>query len=73
MQMSWVSLLCDVITILPFVGWGVMSLFAIPSYAASGWLAPVVIAVFSTLICGLACRGHHISPRPQEGHTAHAS
>ena len=56
MTMSWVSLLCDLITILPFIGWGVMSIFAIPSYAASGWLAPVVIAVFSTLICGLACR-----------------
>ena len=56
MTMSWVSLLCDPITILPFIGWGVMSIFAIPSYAASGWLAPVVIAVFSTIICGLACR-----------------
>ena len=44
MTMSWVSLLCDLITILPFIGWGVMSIFAIPSYAASGWLAPVVIA-----------------------------
>ena len=55
-SISWVSLLCDLITILPFIGWGVMSIFAIPSYAASGWLAPVVIAVFSTIICGLACR-----------------
>lgn len=33
-----------------------MSIFAIPSYAAEGWLAPIIIAVGSTIICGLATR-----------------
>eukprot|EP00449_Zooxanthella_nutricula_P014537 CAMPEP_0198544456 /NCGR_PEP_ID=MMETSP1462-20131121/60922_1 /TAXON_ID=1333877 /ORGANISM="Brandtodinium nutriculum, Strain RCC3387" /LENGTH=203 /DNA_ID=CAMNT_0044274795 /DNA_START=29 /DNA_END=638 /DNA_ORIENTATION=+ len=31
-----------------------MAIFAIPGYAAIGWVAPVVAAVFSTLMCAFA-------------------
>ena len=56
MPTAMCSILVDILTIIPFLGWGVMSIFAIPSYAAEGWMAPVVIAVGSTIICGLATR-----------------
>ena len=48
------TLFIDVLTILPFCGWAIMSIAAVPSYAALAWAAPVVGAVFSTLLCACA-------------------
>ena len=50
------SAFVDCCTIVPFVGWGLMSCFAIPSYSSGGWFAPVVLAVVSTILCGCAVR-----------------
>ena len=55
-MMARLSLFLDACTLAPFLGWGLMSLFAIPSYARSGWMAPVVIAIGSTIVCGVATR-----------------
>ena len=48
----------------PTSGWLIMCCFAIPSYAAIGWVAPVVCAVFSSLLAILATRDifMHLSP-----------
>lgn len=51
---SLLSVVIDFITILPFVGWLIMSLSAIPAYAAISWWAPIACAVVTTIICGLA-------------------
>lgn len=54
----------DLVKLAPTTGWLVMCCFAIPSYAAIGWVAPVVCAVFSSLLAVLATRDifMHLSP-----------
>ena len=54
--MGALSLIVDIITLLPFLGWAVMSIFAIPSYLGEGWIAPVIISIGSTILCGFATR-----------------
>ena len=54
--MGKLSLFVDVVTIVPFIGWGIMSLFAIPAYSRSGWMAPVIIAIGSTIVMAAATR-----------------
>ena len=51
-----VSTIIDVVTIAPFLGWAIMSITSIPSYTAEGWMAPVYVAIGSTILCGLATR-----------------
>ena len=42
---------CDFLKLLPSVGWGLMCLVAIPSYASRGWYWPVLVAIISTAMC----------------------
>lgn len=58
------GVLADVGKLLPTTGWLVMCCFAIPSYAAIGWVTPVVCAVFSSILAILATRDifQHLSP-----------
>lgn len=45
---------CDLLKLAPSTGWLIMCCFAIPSYAAIGWVTPVVCAIFSSLLAILA-------------------
>ena len=44
----WVA--WDLVKLAPSTGWLIMCCFAIPSYAAIGWVTPVVCAVFSSVL-----------------------
>ena len=48
--------LFDLVTIVPFIGWFIMSLYAIPSYAREGWMAPIVLAIGSSILSLVATR-----------------
>jgi hypothetical protein len=48
--------LYDLLKSAPAFGWLVMCLFAIPAYSELGWVAPVVCAVFSSIMSILATR-----------------
>lgn len=53
-RLSSASLLCDVVTLLPFVTWLIVSIAAVAAYSQIQWFAPIACSVYSSLLCGVA-------------------
>lgn len=53
-DIGWGSVLCDIIVVAPFFVWAIVSLSAIPSYAALQWFAPVACAVVTIVMGAVA-------------------
>lgn len=62
--MSKFLVLFDVCKLAPTVGWLIMCIAAVPRYAAVGWTAPIVCAVFSSVMAVAATRDiyQHLTP-----------
>lgn len=58
------NIVVDVLKFLPTFIWGVVCIVAIPAYSAIGWIAPVICAVFSTIVSLLATFdiARHLTP-----------
>ena len=48
------TVLFDVLSVLPLLVWGIVSLAAVVAYGRMQWFAPISCAVYSTVLCAIA-------------------